>query len=169
MFCLVVFEVSVSPVFETTIIYFSFSKAKTLNALNGRGLYRTLLYYKRKVKACAVRMQKSIIGWDWKLLLFFSLRWGYFGLRAATLWCLSKFQMTQSRQNGWEASWGHCHTRGAGQAQEMRQERIDRESPLLLLGTNHKLGGKQLPREGAGDCPWARKVPLWQRRPTALS
>lgn len=57
------------------------------------------------------------------------------------------------------ASWGHCHTRGAGQAQEMRQEEphaaLQRESPLLLLGRNHpkhqyRLGGKQLPREGPG-------------------
>lgn len=36
----------------------------------------------------------------------------------------------------------------------MRQEEphaaLQRESPLLLLGRNHWLGGKQLPREGPG-------------------
>lgn len=138
---MVVLEVPMSPVLETTISC-SFSKAKSRNPLNGRGLYRSFLSYWRKVKVMSCQDAEINCHLGLETVTIFNLRWGYFGLGC----CIPVMSQQVCRRHKAERVAGRP---AGGTATQGEQDRPRKQT-------------------WGRSCPWASKVPLWQKRPTAL-
>lgn len=120
-------------------------------------------------------MQTSITTWDWKLLLFFGLRWSYFGLGTASQWYLHKFAEDTKQEQWLVGQLGALPHKGSrtGPGNETRTTLCSSTKGITTPapGQESQAGWETAaPRRIWGvSCPWANNVSLWQKEASSLN